>query len=183
MKKVFILAALMVCAGISSAAMADENAPKNGRFVGGVGLGGAIPVEGFGSAYSSGGGIDGNLGFQIDENLALLLEIDSYIFQTNVSGIYSAEVNFMPTVKYAFGTSKTKFYLLGGLGGNVNQLYVDTGYGTVTLTEKNFAIGPGLGVQFPLNDALDLYLQAKFIDVFAASSFSYIPLAVGLDFM
>jgi len=183
MKNIFILAVLMVFTGIASAAMAGDSPSKNGRFVGGVGLGGAIPVDGFGSAYSAGGGVDGNLGFQLDENWALLLEIDSYIFQTNLSGVYAAEVNLLPSVKWALGTSSTKFYLLAGLGENVNQLYIKSGSETVTLSEKNFAIGPGLGIQFPLNDALDLYLQAKFIDVFAASSFSYIPLAVGLDFM
>jgi len=183
MKLKIFMAALMILGGIGSIAMADENASKSARFVGGVGLGGAVPVEGFGSAYSSGGGIDGNLGFQLDENLAILLEIDSYIFQTNISGIYAAEVNMMPAVKYAFGNSRTKFYLLGALGANVNQLYVTSGGSTLTITQKNFAIGPGLGVQFPLNDALDLYLQAKFIDVFAASTFSYVPIAIGLDFM
>jgi len=176
------LAAMVVLMGASSVAMAADGASKV-KFVGAVGLGGAVKGDGFTSDYSSGAGLDGNLGLQFDENLSVLLEINSYIFQTTFSGVYSAEVNFIPTLKYAFGQSKTKFYLLGGLGVNVNELVVSTDAGNATLSQSNFAIEPGAGIQFPLNDALDLYLQAEFVDVFANSTFSYVPISVGLDFM
>src|SRR5260221_6648828 len=114
MKKVFALTVMMVLLGTCSIAMASD-ASKNGRFIGGIGLGLAPTVSGFGSAYNSGAGIDGNLGFEIDENLAILLEVDSYIFSTSFSGIYAGEVDFSPTLKDAFDESKTKFHLLRGL--------------------------------------------------------------------
>jgi hypothetical protein len=164
-------------------AWADEPASVNGRFIGGVGLGGAAATSGFSSFYSGGGGgIDGYLGFDVDQNLAFVLAIDSFIFNTSVSSVYNGEVNFAPSVKYAFGDAPTRFYLIGGLGLNDNIAYVQTDSGTATFSQRSFVIEPGAGVQFFLNNALNLYVQAKFVDVFASPEFSYLPITVGLDF-
>ncbi|HUO57287.1 MAG TPA: outer membrane beta-barrel protein [bacterium] len=166
----------------SQVALAGERDAVSGGFIGGVGLGGAAPVNGFGSDYSGGAGIDGYIGFIIDRNLSALLSIDSFIFDTSNPNIYSGEANFAPSLKYAFGDSPTRVYLIGGLGINDNIAYIQTSFGSLQVSQRNFMIEPGAGVEFFLNNALDLYLQAKFIDVFAESNFSYIPISVGLCF-
>ncbi len=172
---------LMVCFFSNIAGAAGTDA-VNGRFIGGVGLGGAAPVNGFGSAYSGGGGVDGYLGFMIDKHLSALLAIDSFIFNTSDSNVYVGEVNFAPSLKYAFGDSGTRFYLIGGLGLNDDIAYFQGPSGTVTVSDKNFVVEPGAGVEIFLNGALDLYIQAKYINVFAADDFSYIPISIGLCF-
>ena len=161
---------------------ADETKSINGRLIGGVGLGGGLPVNGFGSAYTGGGGIDGYLGIALDKNLSLTLAIDSFIFHTNNPAIFNAEVNFAPGVKCLFGDSGTKLFLLGSLGMNSNILYVESTLGTSTLIQRNFMVEPGAGVQIFLNDALDFYFQVKYVNVFAPSAFSYVPISAGLDF-
>ena len=173
---------VLLAAVAANTLWADESNFQSGRFIGGVGLGGAPTLSGFSSAYSTGGGVDGYLGFTVDRNLSLVLAIDSFVFTTNNPNVYSDEVNFAPSVKYAFGDSPTRFYLIGGLGANDSITYVQTSGGTISYIQKNFVIEPGAGVQIFLNGALNLYLQAKFIDVFASSQFSYLPLTVGLDF-
>lgn len=176
-----VLAMVVMLSLFVNVARAAEETSKT-RFIGGVGIGGAVQGTGFSSYYSGGGGIDGYVGLAFNQNLSLLLAIDSFVFPTSVTGYYSTEVNFSPSVKYAFGDSPTKFYLIGGLGVNDNIFSYSSGSTSASTSESSLEIEPGAGVDIFLNDALSLYVQAKFVDVFAASTFSYFPITLGLDF-
>lgn len=179
MRALLVLSVFLTVKG----AWADETGFVNARLIGGIGLGGAAATSGFSSAYNgTGGGIDGYLGYEVDPNLAFVLSADSFLFNTNVSGTYSQEINLALSVKYAFGDGPVHFYLIGGLGENDTLTYVQSNDVTALLEQRSFIIEPGAGVQFFLNNALNLYVQAKFVNVFANPEFSYIPITVGLDF-
>jgi len=178
-----VVLALLVAMAFSTAWADETTPPVNGRFIGGIGLGGAPQLGGFSDVYNTGGaGIDGYLGFTVDKNLSFVMAIDSFIFSTSNSNVYVGEVNFVPSVKYAFGNAKTRFYLIGGLGLNDSVAYYQDIYGTSSFSQTNFVIEPGAGVQIYLNGALNLYVQMKVVNVFAAGDFSYLPITLGLDF-
>jgi len=172
MKKTLIVG-LLLAMGVSTLQAGET------KFTGGIGLAGAVPVDGFGSAYSSGFGIDGNIGLTFDENLAVLLAIDSIVFPTDMTDVRSIEVNFIPSLRYAFGSGNARPYLIGGAGVNTNYLQI----GGFSGSESNFAFSLGGGVLFDLSQAIDLYAQVRFTDVIVdGGSFSYLPIAVGVQF-
>jgi hypothetical protein len=157
----------------------------NSRFTWGIGLGGAALGDGFGNAYSAGYGLDGNVGLKVDRNLAFLLAIDSYIFNSNTGNFYNGEVNFMPSVRLTLAEkhSEVKPYLIAGAGLNDNIEYYQTFYGTDTVNAVSPVVGGGIGIAFRVDHKLDVYIQGKYEDVLATGgSFSYFPIAAGVQF-
>jgi hypothetical protein len=161
----------------------DDDA--NSRFTWGIGLGGAALGNGFGDAYSAGYGLDGNVGLKVDRNVAFLLAIDSYIFNTNSGDFYNGEVNFMPSIRLTAAEkhSEVKPYLIVGAGLNDNIEYYQTFYGTDTANAVSPVVGGGIGIAFRVDRKLDVYIQGKYEDVLASGgSFSYFPIAAGVQF-
>lgn len=183
MKNVYILIFILMTL-FSSVAQAEDYV-EPGAFTWGIGVGGASIGSGFGTAYNGGYGVDGDLGFILNKNMALLLSIDAYVFNTNVSQNYSGEVNFLPSLCYTFTGIGIKPYLIGGIGLNQNIYYYQINYLTTAETSTtSFAFGLGAGVAIPINDHMDVYLQAKYEDALASGgSFSYFPMAVGVQFV
>src|ERR1700722_4102345 len=177
MKNIFILIFILMPL-FSSSAKADDYV-EPGTFTWGIGVGGAATGSGFSSIYSGGDGAGGNLGFILNKNMALLLEIDGYIFNTRINGAYNEEVNILPSFRYTFTEMGIKPYLIGAVGLNDNLsyygIYPNSNYGVST----SFAPGLGAGITVPINDHLDVYLQAKYETAFASGgSFSYLPVAL-----
>ncbi len=157
----------------------------NGHFTWGIGLGGAVLGDGFGNTYSAGYGLDGNVGLKVDRNLAFLLAVDSYIFNSNDGSFYNGEVNFMPSVRLTIAEkhSEVKPYLIVGAGLNDNIEYYQTFYGTDTANAVSPVVGGGIGIAFRVDRKLDVYIQGKYEDVLATGgSFSYFPIAAGVQF-
>jgi hypothetical protein len=172
MRKAIALAVLLAM-GVGTARAGEA------RFTAGVGLAGAFALDNFLGGTGGGGGIDGNIGFSFDENFAVLLAIDSIVFPTEFSDVYSGEVNFTPSVRYAFGDAKVRPFLIGGLGLNTDIYTV----GNLSATTRNFMFSAGGGVLIDLSQAVDLYIQAKLTDILVdGGSFAYIPIAVGVQF-
>ncbi|HTA76520.1 MAG TPA: hypothetical protein VK791_05125 [bacterium] len=156
---------------------------ENRRITWGIGLGGAALGNGFGSAYSSGYGLDGNVGIKLNHDFAFLLAIDSYIFNTNVSGNYNGEVNIMPTIRLTLPSKDVRPYILVGGGLNDNIQYYQNFFGTGTASATSPVVAGGIGIDFRLDRKLDFYIQGKYEDVLASGgSFSYFPIAAGIQF-
>jgi len=149
------------------------------RFTAGVGLAGAPSLDGFG-VYSGGGGIDGNIGFTFGDHFALLLAIDSIVFpHPDFSDVRLGEVNLFPSVRYAFGDSNVRPFLIGGPGLNTEIFTV----GNSSQTFRSFAFHLGGGMLIDLSQAVDLYIQARFVNVMADGfSYSFLPVSVGVQF-
>jgi len=155
----------------------------NSHFTWGIGIGGAPLGNGFGSLYSAGYGLDGNVGVDFNRHVALLLAMDGYVFNTSLNGIYSGEVNVMPTLRITFPSPGVKPYLLLGGGLNDNIAYVQTPNGTFSSSATSPVVGGGVGLAFKVERKWDIYLQAKYENVFAnGGSFSYFPIALGVQF-
>jgi hypothetical protein len=160
---------------------ADDDA--NAHFTWGIGIGGAALGNGFGSAYSTGYGLDGNVGLKVDRHLAFLLAIDSYVFNTNVSGNYNGEVNIMPTIRITPADGPVRPYIVVGGGLNDNIQYYTNFFGSGTVSATSPVIGGGIGLDCKIHNRLSFYIQGKYEDVFAnGGSFSYFPISAGIQF-
>jgi hypothetical protein len=122
--------------------------------------------------------MDGSLGFAVNDNLSFLIAVNGMVFNTSVPGVLSGEVNLAPTVKYALGETRTKPFWALGLGLNENILQD----GGLSVSQSNFMVEAGGGIQVPVEDQIDFYVQAKFTEVFAPFSFSYVPITAGFNF-
>lgn len=185
----FCMAGMLLCPMLAHADSIDVNVRPGGggyydddeytHFTWGIGLGGAVLGDGFGSAYSAGYGLDGNVGIKVDRNLAFLLAVDSYIFNTTYSGVYNGEVNFMPSIRVSFGGHDVKPYFIVGAGLNDNIAYYQDFYGTEYTNAVNPVVGGGVGIAFRVAHKLDIYVQGKYEDVLASGgNFSYFPIAI-----
>src|ERR1051325_2927142 len=62
-KSIFFVILALVSVFSLNGVHGEETKSVGGRFIGGVGLGGGVPIVGFGSAYSGGGGVDEKIHF------------------------------------------------------------------------------------------------------------------------
>ena len=161
----------------------DDNADYYNHFTWGIGLGGAVLGNGFGSNYSGGYGLDGNIGIRVDKNLSFLLAVDSYLFNTNNSNFYSGEVNAMPSIRVTMDGKDVKPYFILGAGVNENIAYYPTFFGTGSAYTTSPVVGGGVGLDFRVSRKLDIYIQGKYEDILASGgSFSYFPISAGVQF-
>ena len=189
MKKAILLMAVLAVMGCTSMVMAQNagaitSAGSSNNITWGIGLGGAALGNGFGTAYSAGAGLEGNVGYVINPNFAVLLAVDSFLFNTTDSNIYSGEVNFMPSVRLSLDANGVKPYVIVGAGLNEDIAYFTDYYGdTISVSDTNFVVGGGLGVAFSVTPKIDIYIQGKYDDVLASGgSFSYFPISAGVQF-
>jgi hypothetical protein len=94
-----------------------------------------------------------------------------------------AELSFLATLKYLFGTDKTKPYLIvdAGLSSTIASITISST--SISASTMNPEIGGGFGVQFPAGDDVNLFLQATANVIFnTGGSFTYIPVDLGVNF-
>jgi len=179
MKKVLALIAGLMLVG--SAAFADAPAKKIE-----LGLNGGIALAtDAGYDLGFGGQVTGL--YRVDENMGIGLGIGfntfSFTGSTSTDGGSDADLSILAQLKYAFGTDKTKPYILvdAGLADFIS---------TVTISGTSFSgssmypeIGGGVGIQFPAGDDLNLFLQGTAnIVISSGSTFTYIPVDFGVNF-
>jgi hypothetical protein len=190
---IFCMAGMLIAPALTHADSVNVNVRAGGdgyydedeytHFTWGIGLGGAVLGDGFGSDYSGGYGLDGNVGIKVDRNLSFLLAVDSYIFNTTYSGIYNGEVNMMPSIRVSLGGPDVKPYFIVGAGLNDNIQYYEDFYGTTYAYAISPVVSGGVGIAFRVAHKLDIYVQGKYEDVFASGgNFSYFPIAIGVQF-
>ena len=161
-----------------SVALADSGSPSKGRFILGISGGTAVPMDGFGSSYNIAYAGQLTIGYAVDDNLSFFLASQSCIFQTNILGVDLTEFALVPTVKYAFGDNSFKPYLTGGMGYNNSIFHV----GNSSTSQSDFVLQGGAGIQFPLGQKIDLFVEGKYTHVFASSTVSYLPIRAGVNF-
>ncbi len=162
----------------SPASASETEKSTGGYFFGGIGLGGSLAVNGFSPLYNPGLGLDLTFGYAINENFSILMAMNGMLFSTSISGLYSGEANFVPSLKYALGDGKVKLYWMAGLGLNEDVATDDD----TTLSQGNLLFEGGVGVQASIDSKLDVYVQGKYSYVFAPTNFSYVPITAGVIF-
>ena len=176
MKKILALVAgLMMLASVSFADAPAKNIEL------GINGGIAVPTN-TGYDLGFGGQVTGL--YRFDENLGLGLGIGYNTFTiTGLSGWSNADLSFLATLKYAFGTDKTKPYILVDAGLSSWSATVSIAGISASASTTYPEIGGGVGVQFPAGDSLNIFLQATANVVIATgATFTYIPVDAGVNF-
>jgi len=122
--------------------------------------------------------------YRIDENLGVGLGIGYDTFSvTGASGWSSADLSFLALLKYAFGSEATKPYVLvdAGLSSYIVSLTI---LGVSASASTSYPeIGGGAGIQFPMGDSSNFFVQAAANVIIATGgTFTYIPVDVGVNF-
>jgi hypothetical protein len=181
--KLLFCVLFVLAASFPSFSFADDYVDP-GTFTWGIGVGGALTGTGFGPAYNGGYGLDGNIGFVLNQNLTLLLAIDSFIFQANTNGYFSGEANFLPSLRYSFTGLGIKPYLQGGVGLNENTYFYPVSSNMNDVTTTSLAIGIGAGIEIPVNDHFGIYFQGKYEEDFpTGGGVTYFPISLGVQFL
>ncbi len=180
MKKILgLVAGLMMVASVSFAGTATTKNFELG-INGGVGI---ATTSGYDLGF--GGQVTGL--YRADENLAFGLGVGFNTFSvtgsTSAAGASTSDLSFLAQLKYAFGTDKTKPYILvdAGMGDYISSITI--GSLSVSASAMYPEIGGGVGVQFPLGTDANLFLQGTANVVLGnGATFTYIPLDLGVNF-
>ena len=170
----------------------------------GVGFG---TNQGFGLGL--GGGIDA--GYILNPNISIIATVAYLVFSESASG-YGANVSasmasleIMGGIKYRFGDSPSKFYLLGsgGMSDLIASVSVSSGTSgaAASASEMEPMLSLGAGYEFPIGGNMNMFVQARYGMVFIPGTtstvnyygytqtvttpgytFAYIPIEVGLNF-
>lgn len=184
MKKtlVFVLGLMLVSSAVLAAG--DTGMTMSKKIELGVNAGIGIPTN---SGYDLGFGGQVIGLYRVDENLGIGLGIGYNTFSvtgsTSSTGASSADLSFLAMLKYAFGTDKTKPYILvdAGLSDFMDSITISG----ISLSGSSIypEIGGGVGVQFPAGQDANLFLQATVNAVLGSgSTFTYIPIYLGVNF-
>jgi len=154
----------------------NSYSPITGAIGGGI----APSATGFDSSYSSGYGLEANIGFALDQNWAVLLILDAYSFPSTFSGWSANQIDLLPTLRYTFGSKGIRPYLFAGVGGN-EDLMIEAN--NPTIESINLAVAGGIGIDFPVARRVDIFIQGKYdINFTLDGSFSYFPISAGIQF-
>ena len=172
MKK--ILSLVVGLAMLSSVAFAGEVEKK---FELGINGGVALATNA-GYDLGFGGQVTGL--YRLSENLGLGAGIGYNTFSiTGASGWSNADLSFLALLKYSIGTEKTKPYLLASAGLSSWIL----SFGGASASTSYPEIGGGAGIEFPLGENSNFFVQATASIILATgSSFTYIPVDLGVNF-
>ncbi len=173
MKKILGLAvALMMVASVSFAAEEVEKKIE-------LGINGGLALS-TNTGYDLGFGGQATGLYRFSENLGVGLGIGYNTFGvTGFSGLTQADLSFLALLKYAIGTEKTKPYLLvdAGLSSFI------TSFSGASLSTSYPEIGGGVGIQFPMGDTSNFFVQADVNLILATgTTFTYVPVDLGVNF-
>jgi len=165
-------------AGTSATTPAPAALPE-GHFYLEVDGGIDLPMSGWQSAYSLGPGFEVKGGYTLDPNWAIQLDLETFFFSgTNAAGnVSDEEVLALPTVRYQFGGTVLKPYLLAGLGVEFESL--SNAPFTTPVTDFDGAVGAGC--ETGLTDRLSLFVEGKYNFIFSSKVTAQdLPLVAGL---
>jgi hypothetical protein len=163
---------------VSSEALADGGDSSKGRFVLGLSLGVATPLDGFASSAGVAYAGQFTFGYAVDDNLSFFLASQSCIFQTGVLGVGLTQFDLVPTVKVAIGDKAIKPYVTVGSGLHVTNSH----FPNAEVLYSALSLQGGVGLQFPLNKKVDFFVEGKYTHVFTSFTLSYLPLRAGVNF-
>jgi len=185
MRKILALVAgLMMMASVSFAAASAAATSPTKQIELGIDGGLALATN---SGYDLGFGGQVSGLYRFDENLGVGLGVGFNAFNvtgsTSTFGASLDDLSILAILKYAFGTDKTKPYILvgAGLGDSIANVTFDSI--SVSASQMNNEIEGGVGIQFPAGDSLNLFLQATAnLLLTSGSTFTYIPVDFGVNF-
>jgi hypothetical protein len=139
------------------------------------------------NGVSDGIGGEALIGYALDPNLTLgvLSGYQNWDIKNAPSGLSSATIPIEGVVKYTIGTDKIRPFGILGVG-----VAIDTwSYNSVSTSNTDFLVDPGIGVAINLSEKLDLVILAKVTLDFAnatadqaATTNVEIPIQLGLNF-
>jgi len=126
-------------------------------------------------------GVGGGFGgaYVVDENWSIWLNLTDYYLLSSLSGVTDMAIETVASGKYTFsgGAGDMKPYLLAGVGLYTEMLSV-SGYSAST---SNLMAQAGLGLQFPLSNKFDAFIEAKSGFIFATGTTAMdIPINAGV---
>jgi hypothetical protein len=183
-KKIFlVLAALILPAFVASPALAKhaseaavEATPvsenENPVYLG-IGTGVDLPGSNWDPNYLLGGGSNAFLGYKLDKNFAVQLNVEEWFFTGTGYSLDNCRV--LAEAKYSFDGQGWQPYVLAGPG-LVFQVLSPSGDSTA-----NFDALGGLGIQFDLAPRTHFYIEAKYNFIMSQSTtFSDVPVGAGI---
>jgi hypothetical protein len=152
MKKVFTLVIVMLVALTSSKVFAQSGDKK---FSLGIALEGALPVSGFSSIYSVGGGATLRAAISLDKSSAVTATSGVIVFAPKSSAGSGLKAQINVPVKAGFRYMFTdNVYGIGEAGITFAKIYASNGQGgTVSGNSTEFTYAPGIGVLLGSFDA------------------------------
>ena len=159
----------------------------------------AAPAKSFELGFNGGIGIATNTGYDLgfggqvtglyraDENLGLGLGVGFDTFNvtgsTSTVGASLADLSFLATLKYSFGSSSTKPYIIVGAGLSDTIATLTISSVSISGSQMNPEIQGGVGVEFPVGTDVNLFLQGTANVIFdSGDTFTYIPVDLGVNF-
>jgi hypothetical protein len=157
-----------------------DNSTDNAKihFVWGIGAGTVVPVNGFSNPFTLGYSFIGHGGAAFNNHLSLLGIFEVNLFQNRISNGNNSDIEFVGNAKYIFGEAGVRLFVTAGVGYQFSVQAVGSG----ALPPNKLLIQGGLGVQFPVDNKIDLFVQSQFSNVFTDVNFSYIPITIGFNF-
>ena len=174
MKKLFTLVIVMLVALTSSKVFAQSGDYK--KFSLGIGLEGALPVSGFSSVYSVGGGATLRAAIGLDKSSAVTFTSGVIVFapKSGVGAGLKAQVNIPVKAGYRYMFSDN-FYGIGEAGITFAKIYASNGQGgSISATGSEFTYAPGVGL---LLGGFDVSLRYE-----GYSSSGFLGARVGFNF-
>jgi hypothetical protein len=173
MKKLFTLVIVMLVA-LTSSKLYAQSSDKS--FSLGIGLEGALPVSGFSSVYSVGGGATLRAAFSLDKASAITLTSGVIAFapKSSAGTGLKAQINIPVKGGYRYMFSDN-VYGIGEAGITFAKIYASNGQGgSISATGSEFTYAPGIGV---LLGGFDASIRYE-----GYSSSGFIGLRVGFNF-
>ena len=175
MKKFSTMAVVLLVAVLTTTGALAQDVKK---FSLGIGLEGALPVNGLNSLYSAGGGLTLRAAFGIDESSAFTVTSGALAFipkdLKNFSDDLKAQINIPVKAGYKYFISDN-FYGIAEAGMSFIKTYIpNMNGGTTSVSNSEFTYAPGVGVQFGGFDAslrYEGYSGAGFIGLRAGFNF------------
>jgi hypothetical protein len=184
MKKIFLISAALILPAFASspawakhaseAAVKATPVPDNENPVYlGIGTGADLPGSKWDTNYLLGGGANVFLGYKLDRNLSVQLNVEEWFFTG--TGYSLDNYRVLAEAKYTFDGQGWQPYVLIGAG-PVFQVLSPSGDSTT-----NFDALGGLGIQFDLAPRTHFYIEAKANFIMSQSTtFSDVPVGAGI---
>lgn len=140
-----------------------------------------LPVQNWQSSYTLGPGGKITVGYELDKNFAVQLDVENYYFSaTNYSGpISDTELVVLPTIRYSFSDQGIRPYLLAGVGAEFEFLTAAPG----SLSVCNFDVAVGVGVDIQLAGQTYAFVEGKYNFILAPDvTCQDIPVMAGISF-
>lgn len=185
MRKVIMLVLAGAVLG-SNVATAKE---MKGKFALGLNLGANIPTGDFGNEFKVGGVADLTGEYYLSNVVALGVEVEGSVNdpKSDVAAQFpgvdiSATISsFNATGRFFFPSQSVEPYVIAGLGAYTQELDLEVSGFVVKVSETDFGIHGGAGINFPVSPKVGILAEADFHNIFSkGSSTNFVNVKAGV---